>query len=412
MPILCQPSAGQAGQVSVGGSAEELTASIGDEVRAVDSLAATARVLETDPAEMLVVIGPGTASGDALDFTAKLRLARPAVGVVLVRDQLDVAVLSQALQSGVREVVRVGDHAALSTACRRSRELSRRLLASAAAGSGEAAPVRDGKVVTVFAAKGGCGKTTLATNLGVVLSQHGQRVCVVDLDLAFGDVAITTKLAPVRTIVDALPMAGHLDVTGAASLLTGYRPGLEMLLAPVAPGDAEKVPPALAGELLGVLRGMFDYVVVDTPPQFSEHVLVALDASAHHVLIATPDVPTLKNLRLTLDMLDLLSYPREIRTVVLNRSDARAGLTAQDAEQAARCQIAGHVPSSRAVPLSINEGVPITLANPGHQVSLAITRFAEQRLLPQPEPARRGLFRSRPRAESTKATSHRARKSA
>jgi len=408
MPILCQPSAGQ-----VSGSAAELTASIGDEVRAVDSLAATARVLETDPAEMLVVIGPGTASGDALEFTARLRLARPAVGVVLVRDQLDVAVLSQALQSGVREVVRVGDHAALATACRRSRELSRRLLASAAAaGSGEAAPVRDGKVVTVFAAKGGCGKTTLATNLGVVLSQHGQRVCVVDLDLAFGDVAITTKLAPVRTIVDALPMAGHLDITGAASLLTGYRPGLEMLLAPVAPGDAEKVPPSLAGELLSVLRGMFDYVVVDTPPQFSEHVLVALDASAHHVLIATPDVPTLKNLRLTLDMLDLLSYPREIRTVVLNRSDARAGLTAQDAEQAARCQIAGHVPSSRAVPLSINEGVPITLANPGHQVSMAITRFAEQWLLPRPEPARRGLFRSRQRSEAAKAASHRARKSA
>jgi pilus assembly protein CpaE len=142
-----------------------------------------------------------------------------------------------------------------------------------------------------------------------------------------------------------------------------------------------------------VLRGMFDYVVVDTPPQLSEHVLTALDASAHHVLLATPDVPTLKNLRLTLDMLDLLSYPRDMRTVVLNRSDAKAGLTAQDAEQAARCPIAGHVPSSRAVPLSINEGVPITLAHPGHQVSQAITRFAEQWLLPRPEPVRRGLFR-------------------
>jgi Flp pilus assembly CpaE family ATPase len=390
MPILCQPPAGQ-----VSGSAAELTRGIGEEVRVVDSLAATARALEADPAEMLVVIGPGTQSDDALDFAAKLRLARPAVGVILVRDQVDVTVLSWALQSGVRDVVRAGDHAALTAACRRSRELSRRLLATAR--SGEAAPVRDGKVVTVFAAKGGCGKTTLATNLGVVLSRHdGHRVCVVDLDLAFGDVAITTKLAPTRTMVDALPMAGHLDITGAASLLTSYRPGLEMLLAPVAPGDAEKVPPSLVAELLSVLRGIFDYVVVDTPPQFSEHVLTALDASAHHVLLATPDVPTLKNLRLTLDMLDLLSYPREIRTVVLNRSDARAGLTAQDAEQAARCPIAGHVPSSRAVPLSINEGVPITLANPGHQVSQAITRFAERWLLPQPEPARRGsLFRSR-----------------
>ncbi|MGH3256627.1 MAG: AAA family ATPase [Streptosporangiaceae bacterium] len=390
MPVFCQPP----------GSAAELTDSIGDAVSAAESLAAAAQMLEADPAETLVVIGPGTATDQALEFSAKLRLARPAVGVILVRDQVDVPLLSRALQSGVREVVRAGDHVALAAACRRSRELSRRLLT--AAGTGEAVPLRDGKVVTVFAAKGGCGKTTLATNLGVVLSRRdGHRVCVVDLDLAFGDVGMAVRLSPVRTMVDALPMAGHLDTTGAASLLTSYRPGLDMLLAPVAPGDAEKVPPSLVGELLSVLRGMFDYVVVDTPPQLSEHVLTALDASAHHVLLATPDMLALKNLRLTLDVLDVLSYPRETRTVVLNRSDAKVGLTAKDAEQAARCPISGHVPSSRAVPISINEGVPITLANPGHQVSQGITQFAERWLLPQPEPARRGsLFRSRDRRPS------------
>ena len=72
---------------------------------------------------------------------------------------------------------------------------------------------------------------------------------------------------------------------------------------------------------------MFDYVVVDTPAQFSEHVLTAMDVSAHHVLLTTPDVPALKNLRVTLDMLDLLSYPREIRSIVLNRSDSKVGLS-------------------------------------------------------------------------------------
>ena len=382
------------------GSSGIVIGSIGDQVSAVDSLAVATRKLEADPAEMLVVIGPDTTADEALEFTARLRLARPTVGVILARDQVDVAVLARALQSGVREVVRAGDHVALATACRRSQELSRRLLAAAGGagggGGGGAAPTRDGKIVTVFAAKGGCGKTTLATNLGVVLSRSGRQVCLVDLDLAFGDVAITFRLTPTRTMADALPMAGQLDTTGAASLLTSYRPGLEMLLAPVTPGDAEKVPPSLVGELLSVLRGMFDYVVVDTPPQLSEHVLTALDASAHHVLLAAPDVPTLKNLRLTMDMLDLLSYPPQIRSVVLNRLDAKAGLSPQDVERVARYPIAGRIPASRAVPVSINEGVPITLASPRHQVSQAITRFAEQCLLPEPEPARcGGLFRSR-----------------
>jgi pilus assembly protein CpaE len=247
----------------------------------------------------------------------------------------------------------------------------------------DAAPAEhDGKIVTVFSAKGGSGKTTLATNLGVVLARGGRhRVCVVDLDLSFGDVAITVQLDPVRTIVDALPMVGHVDTTGAASLLTRYRPGIEMLLAPVTPGDAEKIPPKLVGELLAVLRGMFNYVVVDTPAQFSEHVLTAMDASAHHVLLSTPDVPAVKNLRVTLDMLDMLSYPKEIRSVVLNRSDSKVGLSPEQLERAVRSPIVAHVPSSRAVPISINQGTPITLGNPGHPVSQAITKFAEEHLL-------------------------------
>ena len=387
MPILCEPAV----------SAGELITSIGGQVRGADSLGMAAKLLDDDPTETLVVIGPEAEANDALAFAAHLRLARPAVGVVLARDYVNVALLSRALQAGVRDVVLAGDHAALNVACRRSRELSRQLLAASTASDAPGRP--DGRIVTVFAAKGGCGKTTLSINLAVALARGtGQRVCVVDLDLAFGDVAVSVQLDPARTIVDALPMAGHLDITGAASLLTRYRPGLEMLLAPVTPGDAEKVPPALVGELLAVLRGMFDYVVVDTPAQFSEHVLTAMDTSAHLVLLTTPDVPAVKNLRVALDMMDLLSYPREIRSVVLNRSDSRVGLNLADVERVVRSPIAAQVPSSRAVPISINTGTPITLASSGHPVSQAITSFARQRLLdataaspaaPQAKPRRR-----------------------
>ena len=367
MPILCEPAS----------SAGELLSGIDGEVRKADTLAVAAKMLDSDPNETLVVIGPRAVTGDALAFASALRLARPAVGVILARREVDVTLLSRALQSGVRDVVPVGDHAAMAAACRRSYEVSRRMLAPPT--DEESTP---GEIVTVFAAKGGCGKTTLAVNLGVALARQGaKRVCVVDLDLAFGDVAISVQLDPLRTAVDALPMAGHLDQSGTASLLTRYQPGLDMLLAPVTPGDAEKIPPRLVGELLGVLRGMYDYVVVDTPAQFSEHVLTAMDISTHLVLLTTLDVPALKNLRVTLDMLDLLSYPRQIRSVVVNRSDSKVGLSLDHVERVVRFPIAAQVPSSRAVPISINKGVPITIDNPGHSVSQAITKFAHQRLL-------------------------------
>ena len=397
MPIICDPA------VRVG----TLGPVIGGHVRAAESIAAAGKLLAEDPAETLVVIGPRTSIDDALAFAAGLRADRPAIGVVLVRQEVDVWVLSRALQCGVREVVAAGDNRALAQACQRSRQVSAQLGASVAAFGPESGP--DGEIITVFAPKGGVGKTTISTNLGIVLAEEGHRVCVVDLDLTSGDIAITTQLDPVRTIVDAVPMAGHLDVTGAASLLTRYRPSLHMLLAPVAPGDAEKVSPALVSELLGVLRSMFRYVVVDTPAHLSEHVLTSMDASARHVLLATPDVPALKNLRVTQDMLDLLSYPRDVRTIVLNRSDSNVGLSTDDVERVLRAPIAAQIPSSRAVPLSINNGTPITLANKDHPVSRAIVSFAHQHVLGGPSSgspgasrggaaARRGLLRDKRRS--------------
>ena len=371
MPILCEPA----------NTAGELLPAIDGEVRKADTVGAAAKLLDSDPSETLVVIGPRAMTGEALAFSAALRLARPAVGVILARREVDITLLTQALQSGVREVVPAGDHAALAAACRRSYEISRRMLAPT--------PREEtalGQIITVFAAKGGCGKTTLAINTGVALAQQAPngRVCIVDLDLAFGDVAISLQLAPLRTMADGLAMAGHLDLAGAASLLTSYQPNLDVLLAPVTPGDGEKVPPRLVGELLAVLRGMYDYIVVDTPAQFSEHVLTAIDVSSQLVLLTTPDVPALKNLRVALDMLDLLSYPRQIRSVVVNRSDSKVGLSLEHVERVVRCPISAYIPSSRAVPISINKGVPITLETPGHPVSQAVAKLVQQRLLGQP----------------------------
>jgi Flp pilus assembly CpaE family ATPase len=380
VPILCEPAS----------SAGEVLSGIDGVVRRADTLAAAAKLLDGDLNETLVVIGPRAVASDALAFAAALRLARPAVGVILARREVDVTLLMRAMQSGVRDVVQVGDDAAMAAACRRSYEVTRRMLAPPT--DDETAP---GQIITVFAAKGGVGKTALAVNMAVALARLGVgRTCVVDLDLAFGDVAISVQLDPLRTMLDALPMAGHLDASGAASLLTRYQPGLDMLLAPTTPGDAEKIPPRLVGELLAVLRGMYDFVIIDTPAQLNEHVLTAMDVSSQLVLLTTPDVTALKNLRVALDMLDMLSYPRQIRSVVINRADSKVGLSLDQVHKVVRSEIAAHIPSSRAVPISVNKGVPIVLDSPGHPVSQSVLKFVQQRLL-NPSSRRPGEGRSR-----------------
>jgi pilus assembly protein CpaE len=175
-------------------------------------------------------------------------------------------------------------------------------------------------------------------------------------------------------------LGDQLDETSIRTLLTPYAPGVDTLLAPAGPAEAERVTQGLVADVLRLARGMFDFLIVDTPPQFTDHVLAALDASHVHVLLTTPDIPALKNLRIALDTFDLLDLPKESRLVVLNRSDAKVGLTAADIERVIRVPISAHVPSSRDVPISINRGVPIMVDNPQHPVSKAVRDFSQGRL--------------------------------
>lgn len=374
--------------------AQQFATLLGGDAHTATAPADLVRLLAEAPGEQLVVLGPGVELGDALAIAAEYRVSRPSLGVVLIRPRVDVGLLGEAIRAGVREVVAASDPAGLLAACARSMEISRQMgPVGGARPGGPGSPGMDAKVITVFAAKGGCGKTTLATNIATALAAGGQRrVGLIDLDLAFGDVAIMMQLVPERSIADAVGLGGQLDYTALRSLLTPYAPGLDTLLAPAGPAEAERVTQGLVAEVLRLARGMFDYLVIDTPPQFTDHVLTALDASHLHVLLTTPDIPALKNLRITLDTFDLLDLPKEHRLVVLNRSDARVGLTAADIERVIRVPISAHVPSSRDVPVSINRGVPIVVDNPQHPVSKAIREFAVGRLtVANSVPTNRGL---------------------
>jgi pilus assembly protein CpaE len=345
-------------------------------VTVVESVPAAHRLLADDKAELLVVVGPDIDQDAALELAGQLRVERPEVGVVLMRRRLDVTLLAHSLRAGVREVVNADDHGSLSDACRRSLDVSRRLM-----GVAGATGTREARVVTVFSAKGGCGKTTVATNLAAALASGGRSsVCLLDLDLAFGDVAIALQLVPARTVIDAVAMTGSIDEQGVSSLVTPHSPGLDAICAPLEPGEAERIPASTVVELLRVLKRMYDFVVIDTPPAFTEHVLASFDVSDVYVLLATLDIPALKNLRLTLDMLDMLGYPREGWQVVLNRSDSRVGLSVDDVVKTLRVPLATLIPSSRAVSASINKGVPIVLEEPRHAVSSAIRDLAERQV--------------------------------
>jgi pilus assembly protein CpaE len=256
---------------------------------------------------------------------------------------------------------------------------------------------RQGKIVTVFSPKGGTGKTVTATNLATACAKfEGRKTLLLDLDLQFGDAAIMLGIEPDKTIYDLVVAPGELDTEKLAGYTTKHASGLEVLPAPLRPEDAELVTEAKLGRLLEVARDSFDVIVVDTSPFFHGPMLATLDRTDELLLLCSLDVPTLKNLRLALQTLDLLSFPKQRVRIVLNRSNSKVGMKPNEVEGALGMKVRFEVPSDRAVPLAVNRGNPVVLAEESADVSKAIKAMAKE-LFPAPKEEgkkRRGLIPS------------------
>ena len=355
-------------------NAELLLSVSGPGSKAVETLDDLKRILPDHPHESAVVLGAGVDLNAAAALSDTLRVTRPALSVILVRRRVDTGVLAEALRSGMREVVEERDLTGLGEAVRRARELYVAVTGPARVDGDQ----RIGTLISVFSPKGGVGKTTCAVNLTVALAARGARVCLVDLDLAFGDVALTLQLPPVRTIGDVVALDDDIDPDTLEPLLTQHARGFATLLAPVQPDAKDTISVALVARALAVLKSRFDFVVVDTAPAFDEHVLQAIDASDHLLMVTTLDVPTLKNVKIANETLDLLNFPRTRRHLVLNRADDKVGLSAEKVETTLGMSVAQAIPTSTDVAHATNAGEPIAASHPRHAASQAYAKLAER----------------------------------
>jgi len=356
--------------------ADRFRFTLADDVAVVENSVKLDQYLESHPEEDLIVIGPDVTMAVACEVAETYRLRRPYLGVVLMRRRMEVSTMTEALRAGIREVVLADDVEQLVGASKRSMAVSEQLRNVE---MGEAS-ARRGRVILVFSTKGGCGKTAVATNLAAAMALEGEgsSVCLLDFDLETGDVAIALQLDPARTISDALGMQGGIDDRAMSSLVVPYRAHMDCLLAPTRPADAEFVTAGLAGEIVQTAAQMYDYVIIDAPPAFTDVVLKCFDLADVYVLLTTLDMPALKNLKVTVDTLDNLGFPRSKWQVVLNRGGSRVGLTASDVERTIGVPISVEIPSSVEVPARLNEGVTVVEANPRHMVAKAFFDLADK----------------------------------
>ncbi len=284
------------------------------------------------------------------------------------------ALLDAALESDVADVVPLPQLAEnVVFAIRKAARPGRRVTADGGR--------RRGKIVTVFSPKGGTGKTVTATNLAASIAKNeGKQALLLDLDLQFGDAAIMLGLEPEKTIHDLVVAPGELDSEKLAGYVLKHESGLEVLPAPLRPEEAELVTEGKLARLLDVARESYDIIVVDTSPFFHGPMLATLDRTDQLLMLCALDVPTVKNVRLSLETLDLLSFPTDRMALVLRDALGEVGMKRREVEDALRVKVGFELPSDRAVPLAVNRGKPAVLAESGAPFSRAVRAMGKQLL--------------------------------
>lgn len=325
----------------------------------------------------VAIFGPSFASDIGLAFLEQMTPQYPELGVILVADDLSVALLQRALRAGVRDAVpsNIDEDALLDTVARVAGTLSTMV-------SRVAPPVDtgiDGKVICVFSTKGGVGKSVTSTNLATALAMRGgPSVAIVDADLQFGDVAVLLGIPPQHTTLEAANSVFEAD----ERMMDGYlgrhpQTGLRVLPAPIEPSAADAIGPEQMLAIAKMLRRMYNFTVIDMPPHFDDTVVALLEEADDVILVASMDIPSIKNLKLGLQTLNVLAIAGEKLHLLLNRANAKVNLDIADVGRAVGIPAEFLVPSDIAVPQAVNRGVPVVLDKPKSPAALAYQSLAD-----------------------------------
>lgn len=274
---------------------------------------------------------------DGIQATTLITESVPTTAVIMMSVQNDPDYLRRAMLAGARNFlpkpVSMDElYNTIRTVHIRNKPIAAQYAAfSAAAGGAAAAKAiaataagdenRAGNIVVVYSPQGGTGCTTVAANLASGLMKEGIRVLLVDADLQFGDIGVFLNLQAQSTIVDLARAVGDLDTELFDNIVVTHDSGLRVLMGPARPADAVVVQsePTAVAQILQKVANHYDFIIVDTGRHMDEMLGALFDIATKIILIATPTLAAVKNVRFVLDEFDQLNYAPDKSMIILNR---------------------------------------------------------------------------------------------
>ena len=344
---------------------------------------------------------------DGIATTERVSATFPSTSIIMMSVQGEADYLRRSMLAGAREfLVKPFSSDELTSSIRQvyAREKQKRgrmVMAAPGSQSGDSAK-KEGKIVTLFAPKGGVGRTTLAVNLAVALAgEQRQSVTLVDGSFQFGDVGVLLNLNPKnKSIIDVVADPSATDEDLVDTTLVNHSTGIKVLLAPPSPEMAELITVDQIRRMASRLRDTNDFTVVDLWPHFNDVSLALLDMSDVILTVLTLEITNIKNIRLFLEVADQLGYGDRLK-LVLNRADSAFGIRVADVENSVGRKIDHQVVSDgRTVVYALNRGVPFVWSNSQAPVSEDILKISRAlvseegspEVEDETEPAKKSLF--------------------
>lgn len=320
----------------------------------------------------VVVVGVEEPIARALQTVEALALGHPRWPVIVVSSKADRESMRKAMRAGADDFITRSSapdelRAAIVSLARREQATGAQEVPGAGAGK------RAGTIISVFGAKGGIGKTTLATNLSAGIAMESRtRVALVDLDLQFGDIALVMDVRPEKTILDVVESLDKLDADLAEALLAKHITGVRVLPAPVHIDGSEAITGGHVQRILDGLSAAYDYVVLDTANTLNETVLAALDMSTLILLVTTPEVPCIKRTKAVLELMKHWQYSNDKVKLVVNKANRRADASPEDIESVLEYPAFWKLPFDQAADGVFKSGGLFVQAKPKANISKSV----------------------------------------
>jgi pilus assembly protein CpaE len=269
---------------------------------------------------------------DGLQATSHINKVVPTSAVIIMSVQDDVDYFRRAMNAGARDFLNkpIDMDELYSTirrvyrdyeAIRRQYSQSQIMTPAQALQTKSSQADRRGNIIVIYSPQGGSGKTMIATNLASALMREGVKVLLADADLQFGDIGTFLNLQPQLTVVDLIADVEDMDSEHFDSVVQTHESGLKVLLGPARPEYADEVraKPQAYAEILKKVSPYYDFIVVDTSTSLDDVTLSLFDVATKIVMVGTPSLPAVKNVRFVLDLFEKLEYSADKTVLLMNK---------------------------------------------------------------------------------------------